>query len=107
MGWDCVCMELRPLNGPNVKRSDDAHAAQVQLYWEEKTEGTGLKAVPELLCPQQIPHGLSYERTRASEVKIRGQPSMLWHSLINSYVYDLYTPNNIIHSFIMLIISSC
>jgi hypothetical protein len=35
---------------------------------QKKTEVLGEKPVPASLCPPQIPHGLTRDRTRASEV---------------------------------------
>jgi hypothetical protein len=44
--------------------------------WQGKTEALGKKPVPVPLCPPQIPHGLTRDRTRASEV--RGQRLTTW-----------------------------
>jgi hypothetical protein len=43
----------------------------VELYWQGKTEGLGEKSVPVLLCPPQIPHGLTCEWTQASAERSR------------------------------------
>jgi hypothetical protein len=45
--------------------------ATVEWYWQGKTEELGEKRVPESLCPPQIPHGLTWMRTRASAVRDR------------------------------------
>jgi hypothetical protein len=45
--------------------------ATVEWYWQGKTEELGEKPVPVPLCPQQIPHGLTQARTRASAVRVR------------------------------------
>jgi hypothetical protein len=38
----------------------------VEWNWQGKTEELGEKPVPVPLCPPQIPHGLTRDRTRAS-----------------------------------------
>jgi hypothetical protein len=50
--------------------------ATVELYWQGKTEELGEKPVPVPLCPPQIPHGLTWARTRASAV--RGRRLTTW-----------------------------
>jgi hypothetical protein len=60
----------------------------MEWYWQGKTEELGEKPVPVPLCPPQIPHGLTRERTRASAVRGRrlttwamARPrSVPWHS---------------------------
>jgi hypothetical protein len=60
----------------------------MEWYWQAKTEELGEKPVPVPLCPPQIPHGFTQERTRASEVGGRrlttwamARPrSVPWHS---------------------------
>jgi hypothetical protein len=42
--------------------------APAEWYWRGKTEVLGGKPVPVPLCPPQIPHGLTWDRTRASAV---------------------------------------
>jgi hypothetical protein len=44
------------------------NGAPVEWNWQGKTEVLGEKPVPVPLCPQQIPHGLTRDRTRASAV---------------------------------------
>jgi hypothetical protein len=58
--------------------------ATVEWYWQEKTEELGEKPVPVPLCPPQIPHGLTWERTRASAV--RGRRLTTWAFLGNLHV---------------------
>jgi hypothetical protein len=43
----------------------------VEWYWEGKIEGLGGKPVPVPVSPPQIPHGLTWARTRASAVRSR------------------------------------
>jgi hypothetical protein len=45
-----------------------SNGAPVEWNWQGKTEELGEKPVPVPLCPQQIPHGLTRDRTRASAV---------------------------------------
>jgi hypothetical protein len=40
----------------------------VEWNWQGKTEELGEKPVPVTLSPPQIPHGLIWDRTRASAV---------------------------------------
>jgi hypothetical protein len=42
--------------------------ATVEWYWQGTTEELGEKPFPVPLCPPQIPHGLTWARTRASAV---------------------------------------
>ena len=44
------------------------NGAPVEWNWQGKTEVLGEKPVPVPLCPPQIPHGLTRDRTRASAV---------------------------------------
>jgi hypothetical protein len=50
--------------------------AQVEWNWQGKTEIFERKPVPVPLCPPQIPHGLTRNRTRASAV--RGRRLTAW-----------------------------
>jgi hypothetical protein len=45
------------------------NGAPVEWNWQGKTEVLGEKPVPVPLCPPQIPHGLTRDRTRASAVR--------------------------------------
>jgi hypothetical protein len=45
-----------------------SNVAPVEWNWQQKTEVLGKKPVPEPLCPLQIPHGLTWDRSRASVV---------------------------------------
>jgi hypothetical protein len=45
-----------------------SNGTPVELNWQGKTEELGEKPVPASLCPPQIPHGLTGDRTRASAV---------------------------------------
>jgi hypothetical protein len=45
-----------------------SNGAPVEWYWQGKTEVSGEKPVPMPLCPPQILHGLTRDRTRASMV---------------------------------------
>jgi hypothetical protein len=45
-----------------------SNGARVKWNWQGKTEVLGEKPVPVPLCPPQIPHGLTRDRTRASAV---------------------------------------
>jgi hypothetical protein len=49
------------------------NAAPVQWNWQGKTEvlGGGGKPVPVTFCPPQIPHGPTWDRTRASAMRVR------------------------------------
>jgi len=51
-----------------------AWRATVEWYWQGKTEELGEKPVPVPLCPPQIPHGLTRERTQSSAVRGRPEP---------------------------------
>jgi hypothetical protein len=48
-----------------------SNGAPVELNWQGKTEELWEKPVPVPLCLQQIPHGLTRDRTRASAVGSR------------------------------------
>jgi hypothetical protein len=48
----------------------------VEWNWQGKTEVLGEKPVPLPLCPPQIPHGLTRDRTRSSAV--RGRRLTAW-----------------------------
>jgi hypothetical protein len=41
----------------------------VEWNWQGKTEVLGEKSVPVPLCPPQIPHGRTQDRTRTSAVR--------------------------------------
>jgi hypothetical protein len=60
-------------NGQFAHPLDDTWVsrAAVKLDWHIKTEGLGGKHVQVLLCPPQIPHELTWTRTRASGVRSR------------------------------------
>jgi hypothetical protein len=45
-----------------------SNGALVERNWQGKSEELGEKPVPVPLCPPQIPHGLTRDRTRASAV---------------------------------------
>jgi hypothetical protein len=45
-----------------------SNGAPVEWNWQGKTELLGEKPVPVPLCPPQIPHGLTQDRTRASAI---------------------------------------
>jgi hypothetical protein len=45
-----------------------SNEAPVEWNWQGKTEVLGEKLVPVPLCPPQIPHGLTRDRTRAAAV---------------------------------------
>jgi hypothetical protein len=47
------------------------NVAPVKWNWQGKTKVLGGKPVPVPLCPPQIPHGLTRDRTRASAVEGR------------------------------------
>jgi hypothetical protein len=47
---------------------EEEYGALVQLYRQGKTEVLGEKPVPVPICPPQISHGLTWDRSRASEV---------------------------------------
>jgi hypothetical protein len=53
-----------------------SNGAPVEWNWQGKTEVLGEKPVPVPLCPPQIPHGLTRDRTRASAV--RGRRLTAW-----------------------------
>jgi hypothetical protein len=53
-----------------------SNVAPVEWNWQEKTDVLGEKPVPVPLCPPQMPHGLSRDRTRASAV--RGRRLTVW-----------------------------
>jgi hypothetical protein len=50
--------------------------APVEWNWQVKTEVCREKPVPVTLCPPQIPHGLTRDRTRGSAV--RGRRLTVW-----------------------------
>jgi hypothetical protein len=45
-----------------------SNGAPVEWNWQGKTEVLGEKPIPVPLCPPQIPHGLTRDRTRTSAV---------------------------------------
>jgi hypothetical protein len=45
-----------------------SNGAPVEWNWQGKTEVLGERPVPVPLCPPQMPHGLTWDRTRASAV---------------------------------------
>jgi hypothetical protein len=47
------------------------YGAAVEWYWQGKTDGLEEKPIPVSLCPQQISHGLTWERTRPSAERSR------------------------------------
>jgi hypothetical protein len=66
---------LRLLVQPCDEDDDDdyfcpfpSNGAPVEWNWQGKTEVLGEKPVSVPLCPPQIPHGLTRDRTRASAV---------------------------------------
>jgi hypothetical protein len=48
-----------------------SNGAPVEWNWQGKTEVLGEKPVPVPLCPPQIPHWLTRDRTRAAAVEGR------------------------------------
>jgi hypothetical protein len=52
------------------------NGSPMEWNWQGKTKVRGEKPVPVPHCPQQIPHGLTRDRTRASAV--RGRPVTAW-----------------------------
>jgi hypothetical protein len=59
-----------------------SNVVPVEWNWQWKTEVLGEKPVPVLLCPPQIPHGLTRDRTRASAV--RGRLLTAWDMALPS-----------------------
>jgi hypothetical protein len=53
-----------------------SNGAPVEWNWQGKTEELGEKPVPVPLCPRQIPHALTRDRTRASA--LRGRRLTAW-----------------------------
>jgi hypothetical protein len=53
--------------------------ALVEWNWQGKTEVLGENPVPVPLCPPQIPHGLTWNWTRASAVRGRRLTACLSH----------------------------
>jgi hypothetical protein len=50
----------------------------LEWYWQGKTEGLWEKPVPVPLCPQQILHGLTWERTRPAATHITKMNFNCW-----------------------------
>jgi hypothetical protein len=74
--WPCRNGPLTgPLSIPQVIYVC-GYAAVVEWYWQGKTEGPGEKPASVPLWPPQIPHGLTWARTRASTVRSRRQRSI-------------------------------
>jgi hypothetical protein len=63
------------------------YGALVQQYWQEKTEALG-QSVP--LYPPQIPHGLTWDRTRAS---------VMWGHWVTTVGYWFFAGTNVLHLF--------
>ena len=53
----------------NTLSVDETDARNGGMTLTGKTEVLGEKLVPVPLCPPQIPHGLTWNRTRASAVR--------------------------------------
>ena len=75
------------------------NGAPVEWNWQGKTEVLGEKPVLLPLCPSQIPHGPTRDRTRTSAVRGRrltasamAQP--LWFELISLYLSNRFTINH-------------
>jgi hypothetical protein len=69
--WDYVT-ELRPPTGLLfIPQMIYEYGDPVVWYWQEKTEELWGKPVPVILWPPQIPHGLTWARTRLSTVRGR------------------------------------
>jgi hypothetical protein len=62
------------------------HWAPVEWNWQGKPEVLGEKPVPVTLCPTQIAHGLTRDRTRAAAV--RGWRLTAW-ALARPYAYTI------------------
>jgi hypothetical protein len=69
-GWDYVS-ELRPPTGLLFIPKIYEYRATVGWYSQVKTEEFGEKPAPVLLCPPQIPDGVTRELARASAVRGR------------------------------------
>jgi hypothetical protein len=70
--WGYVSVEMRPLPGPlSVPRSCMSGYGAAVEYCQGRLVRLGEKPVPVTLLPPQIPHGLSWVRTRASAVRSR------------------------------------
>jgi hypothetical protein len=67
--WRWLVFFVFPCNG-----------ASVEWNWLGKTEALGEKPVPESLCPPQISHGLTRDRTRVSAV--RGRRLTAWATVL-------------------------
>jgi hypothetical protein len=67
-----------------------SNGARVEQNWQGKTEVLGEKPVLLPLCPPQISHGLTWDRTRASAV--RGRRLTAWAMTLPSL--DLTKPTN-------------
>jgi hypothetical protein len=71
--WSWLVFFVFPCNG-----------APVEWNWQGKTEVLGEKIVPVPLCLTQIPHGLNWDRTRASTV--RGRRLTAWDMARSIYL---------------------
>jgi hypothetical protein len=87
VGWDWVHLVRRPLTGPlyQPRMIDDwMWSSRCNENWQEKPKYSE-KPCPSALCPPQIPHDLTWARTRAAVVKKPETKSL-------SYGTDVYHP---------------
>jgi hypothetical protein len=74
----------------------------VEWNWQGKTEELGEKPVPVPLCPPQIPHGLSRDRTRASAVG--GRRLIAWAMARPAFVSVLFNDVLICWDYMFLVL---
>ena len=78
------------------------NGAPVEWYWQGKTKVLGEEPVPVPHCPPQIPHGLTWDRTRTSAVGgwrltawAMARPRITYLSVLVSCLYSIQS-----HSFL-------
>jgi hypothetical protein len=66
----------------------------VEWNWQGKTDVLGEKPVPVPLCPPQIPHGPSRDRTRASTVTDRRLNAWAMARAYSCLLFIYYDPKS-------------
>jgi hypothetical protein len=74
--WGLLCNPVMKMRMMIIFCPFPSNGAPMEWNWQGKTEELGEKPVPVPLCPPQIPHGLTRDRTRASAV--RGRRLTAW-----------------------------
>jgi hypothetical protein len=109
MGWgDTAYLVRRPLVGPLLQPGMiDEYGAIRRMRIGRGNQSTPIKPAPVPLRSPQIPHDLTWDRTRASTVETRRLNMFSTRRVIFVHVLILSTYNNITSTIIILIILFC